>query len=138
MEYNPKLTQDRLNQRIADYTQAHQQLTKAIAQPEDEFIRDSVIQRFEFTYELAWKMLKLRLSLENIEAKTPRETLQESLQAGFITDGNAWSELQLYRNRTSHTYDLELALTVYQYIKTNGATLFGALAQTAAQWAQHE
>jgi nucleotidyltransferase substrate binding protein (TIGR01987 family) len=138
MEYNPQLTKNRLNERIIDYTQAYQQLSKAIAQPEDEFIRDSVIQRFEFTYEFSWKMLKLRLLLEGIETKTPRETLQESLQAGFISDGNAWSELQLYRNRTNHTYDLQLALTVYQYIKTNGATLFGALAETAAQWAQHE
>ncbi|MGL4767659.1 MAG: HI0074 family nucleotidyltransferase substrate-binding subunit [Formosimonas sp.] len=127
-------TQSRLNERIADYQRAYAQLSKALAQPEDEFIRDSVIQRFEFTYELAWKMLKLRLTLDGIDAKTPRETLQESLQAGFITDGNGWSELQLYRNRTSHTYDLNLAQTVYQFIQTHGIKRFDELAAQASTW----
>ncbi|SFI21926.1 HI0074 family nucleotidyltransferase substrate-binding subunit [Nitrosomonas sp. Nm34] len=125
---------ERLQQRITDYLKALHQLERAARQPEDEFIRDSVIQRFEFTYELAWKMLKLRLEAEAIIAATPRQVLQEALQAGFIQDGNAWSQLQSHRNLTSHTYDQTLAQRVYHYIINQGLALFQQLAEAAKTW----
>jgi len=124
----------RLQERIEEFFKALAQLRKAAAMPKDEFIRDSVIQRFEFTYELAWKMLKLRLEAEAIDAKTPKQTLQEALQAGFIADGNAWSELQRNRNLTSHTYDETLADNVYDYVVRSGVGLFEQLAEQAASW----
>lgn len=83
----PPMATNRLQERIADFAKALDRLEAALARPRDEFIRDSVIQRFEFTFELVWKMLKLRLEAEGIEARTPREVLQESLQAGLIADG---------------------------------------------------
>lgn len=102
---------ERLLERITDYLKAYSQLEKATKQPLNEFIRDSVIQRFEFTYELAWKMLKLKLEQEGIIARTPKDTLQEALQAGFIDNNNAWSEMQKNRNLTTH--DETLANQVY-------------------------
>jgi hypothetical protein len=56
------------------------------------------------------------------------------LQAAFIEDGNAWSELQKYRNLTSHTYDESLAQNVYNYIVQHGLGLFKALAIHAVRW----
>lgn len=103
-------------------------------QPKTEFTRDAVIQRFEFTYELAWKMLKLKLEKEGILTQTPRNTLQEALQAGFITNGNTWSELQQKRNLTTHTYDETLAEEVYQYVHDKGIELFKKLAEEAKKW----
>ncbi|NJD91764.1 MAG: DUF86 domain-containing protein [Geobacter sp.] len=128
------MDKERLNERIADYLKAVSQLEKAAQQPKDEFLRDSVIQRFEFTHELAWKMLKLWLEQENIFARTPRETLQEALQAGYIEDGNAWSDLQKMRNLTSHTYNEPLADDVYDFIVKHGAKLFRQLADRATAW----
>jgi nucleotidyltransferase substrate binding protein (TIGR01987 family) len=128
------IDQDRLEERITEYMRAFQRLIKAVQKPKDEFLRDSVIQRFEFTYELAWKMLKVRLEVEAVVARTPRETLQEALQAGFIEDGNAWSELQKKRNLTSHTYDEELAEEVYAFVAGQGMRLFAQLAEKAAEW----
>ncbi|PJA23848.1 MAG: nucleotidyltransferase [Alphaproteobacteria bacterium CG_4_10_14_0_2_um_filter_63_37] len=125
---------DRLYERIAEYLKAVDQLEKAVLQPKDEFIRDSVIQRFEFTHELAWKMLKLRLEQESIDAKSPKQVLQEALQVGWIWDGNAWSELQRMRNLTSHTYDETLAEQVYGYVTTSGLPLFKQLAEIARVW----
>jgi len=125
---------ERMEERIADYLRALGQLEKAAQQPKDEYLRDSVIQRFEFTHELAWKMLKLRLEEEDLFAKTPRETMQAALQAGLIEDGNAWSDLQKMRNLTSHTYNEELADDVYSYIVEQGVQLFQQLAQKALQW----
>ncbi|BCG46840.1 Protein of unknown function DUF86, Caur_2869 group [Citrifermentans bremense] len=125
---------ERLGERISDYLKALGQLEKATGQPKDEFVRDSVIQRFEFTHELAWKMLKLRLEQEDIFAKTPRETMQASLEAGFIEDGNAWTDLQKIRNMTSHTYNEELAEEVYAFVVGEGVYLFQQLAQKALLW----
>lgn len=125
---------ERLQERIADYLKAVGQLEKAVGQPKDEFLRDSVIRRFEFTHELAWKMLKLRLGAEDIFTKTPRETLQTALQTGLIEDGNAWSDLQKMRNLTSHTYNEQLADDVYAYIAGQALTLFQQLAEKANTW----
>lgn len=125
---------ERLGERISDYLKALGQLEKAASQQKDEFVRDSVIQRFEFTHELAWKMLKLRLEQEDIFAKTPRETMQASLEAGFIEDGNAWTDLQKMRNMTSHTYNEELAEEVYGFVVGEGVYLFQQLAQKAFLW----
>ncbi|MFN7504251.1 MAG: nucleotidyltransferase substrate binding protein, partial [Limnobacter sp.] len=62
------MNMERLNERSADFIKASQRLTEACAQPVDSFIRDSVIQRFEFCWELAWKTLKLRLEILGIVA----------------------------------------------------------------------
>lgn len=125
---------ERLQERITDYLKALGQLERAVEQPKDEFLRDSVIQRFEFTHELAWKMLKLRLEAEDILVRTPRETLQAALQAGLIEDGNAWSDLQKMRNLTSHTYNEQLADDVYAYVAGEAVTLFQQLAEKAKTW----
>lgn len=131
---NAAMDLERLEERIEEYLKALRQLERALARPFDEFIRDAVIQRFEFTHELAWKMLKLRLEAEGITALTPRQTLRESLQAGLIHDGNAWSEIQRYRNLTSHTYDEKLADEVYTFIATQALALFQELAQEIEPW----
>ncbi|GGD57785.1 HI0074 family nucleotidyltransferase substrate-binding subunit [Lacimicrobium alkaliphilum] len=124
----------RLKERTEEFLKATSQLERAVQQPKDEFIRDSVIQRFEFSYELSWKMLKLKLEEEGLEARTPRQVFQESLVAGFIQDGNLWSELQKQRNLTTHTYDESLAESVYQFIAEQGLALFQQLACVAKQW----
>lgn len=128
------MDQQRLQERIATFLKALGQLERAARQPKDEFLRDSVIQRFEFTYELAWKMLKLRLEAELVEARTPKETLQEALKAGFIDDGSGWSSLQRMRNLTSHTYDEVLADTVYAFAVGSGLELYHRLAVQARTW----
>jgi nucleotidyltransferase substrate binding protein (TIGR01987 family) len=121
----------RLQERIEDYQRATRQLAKALARPLDEFMRDSVIQRFKVAYELAWKMLELRLAQEAVLASTPRQVLQAALQAGFISDGNAWTELQANRNLTTHTYDEALAQRLYEFVPRDGLALFEQLAKRA-------
>lgn len=125
---------ERLEERANDYLKALAQLEKAVQQPKDEFVRDSVIQRFEFTHELAWKMLRLRLEREGVLVKTPRETIQEALQAGLIEDGNLWTDMQKMRNLTSHTYKEKLAEDVYGFVVGQGLELFRKLAETSKSW----
>ena len=109
------------------------QLDKALKEPESEFIRDAAIWRFEFTYELAWKTLKAYLATLDITALNPKETLKAAYQQGLLTDADAWGDLHQKRNLTSHTYDEDLAESVYHYLKTDGLALFMSLKHSLDQ-----
>ena len=115
---------ERFEQRKSDFLKAVCRLEEACAQPENGFIRDSVIQRFEFSWELAWKVLKLRLSYLGVEALNPREVIRQSVQMGVIKDGNAWTEAQRQR------------LAVYAFIQHQGCPLLRELADSVAQWGE--
>ena len=125
---------DRLRQRAEQFFQAFSRLKSACDQSENEFIRDAVIQRFEFTFELAWKLLKIRLLEEGIEVNSPRAVIREAVAAGLLEDGNLWSEMLHKRNLTSHTYDEALAQQVYAFICTHAHSAFARLAEQARQW----
>ncbi|MEA3412888.1 MAG: nucleotidyltransferase substrate binding protein [Pseudomonadota bacterium] len=127
---------ERFRQRIVDFQTAVFRLGEACDQEENSFIRDSVIQRFEFSYELCWKMLKMKLEAEGIDARSPRETVVEALSMGLISDGNAWTELHRMRNLTSHTYDEALAREVYDFVRDTGLSLLKSLSETTAAWLQ--
>ncbi len=94
------------------------QLNKAIAQPEDEFIRDSVIQRFEFTFELSWKTMQRFIEADRplVDAST-RTILREAHAQGLIPSVEPWFEFQKYRNMTSHIYSLEVSKEIYLNVK---------------------
>lgn len=66
-------------------------------------LRDSVIQRFEFTIELFWKTLRALLQLPPDAGS--RTVLQEAYLNGWIDDEATWVALVRERNRTSHDYD---------------------------------
>lgn len=85
----------------------------------DEEVRDAVIQRFEYTYELSWKMMKRQIEAEaaspvSVDALGFRDLLREAAEKGFIGDVEAWFEYRDARNRTSHGYDEKSAQQVYE------------------------
>lgn len=70
-----------------------------------EMARDALIQRFEFTFELAWKSLKEFLIFSGyIEATTPRSVLETAYREGFINNDNVWIAMMNDRNLTTHVY----------------------------------
>jgi len=104
-------------------------LREALAEPATNSLAiDGTIQRFEFTIELFWKVLKRLLAHEGIEAFTPRETLQQAFQIGWLTDEAAWLELLRDRNQTSHAYDEALARAIYERVRDNFPELERVLA----------
>ena len=117
-----------INQKIQlkkqNFEQALLQLIKVLKEPASEYIRDAAIQRFEFTYELAWKTLQAYLAAQDLIVLSPKETLKMAYEQGLIKDASAWSELHMQRNLTSHTYDQKLAESVYHFLKENGLQLF--------------
>lgn len=111
MTSEPKLVLTPLARAIAS-------LDAALARPKDEFLRDSVIQRFEYTYELAWRMLKRHLErdegVENVDRLTRKGLYRLAFEKGLIGDVAAWFEYHRARNATSHAYDEGTAEEVYQ------------------------
>lgn len=78
---------------------------------------DGTIQRFEFTVELAWKLIKVYLEEEKFgEFNSPKAVIKEAYKVGIIEDGEKWLEMLDDRNLTSHTYDEAVAKEIYNSI----------------------
>lgn len=79
------------------------------------------IQKFEFVYELSLKMMKRQLKLlaisdEQVEADNFRDILRDAAKYGLIENVDVWVAYRKIRNITSHTYDQNKALEVYNGI----------------------
>lgn len=90
----------------------------------DELYLDGTIQRFEFVYELSWKLMKSYLEYQGTEVVSPRETFREGFKDGIISDATEWINLMINRNKTSHTYKEETAWDIYDKIKSEYIVLF--------------
>ena len=89
-------------------------LQLAVKKPKDEFIRDSVIQRFEYTFELAWKTLKRYFEMNNqLREDNVRNLIREAARQNLISNVDKWFEYLKARNLTSHIYSSKVADLVY-------------------------
>lgn len=91
-------------------------LARTRAAPGDEELRDAVIQRFEFSVDLCWKMLQRWLKLAGTDERwfrTKRDLFREAARVGMIDDPIPWFAFHEARNQTSHTYDPEIAVRVF-------------------------
>jgi nucleotidyltransferase substrate binding protein (TIGR01987 family) len=80
---------------------------------------DAVLQRFEFTFELCWKALRINLSESlGIEVSSPKGTLKEAFRHGLIRDTEEKSSEQMLedRNRSSHVYDEQEAVEIFNRV----------------------
>ncbi|MCM8899930.1 nucleotidyltransferase substrate binding protein [Caldicoprobacter algeriensis] len=109
----------RLREKLEDFSKALNRLKEALERDQsDDIVLDAVIQRFEFTYELSWKLIKAYMSYSGIaDVKTPRQAFKEAFTAGLIDEGDVWLEMLDDRNLTSHTYDQSTARRVYEKVK---------------------
>jgi len=117
-----------------DFRAALARLKEGVAEDPgvSSLVMDGVIQRFEFTFELAWKLLKALLWREGTECRSPRSCIKEAYEQGMIGDGEGWIIMLEDRNRTSHLYDEDDARTVYRTIGDRYVSLFDNLAEAAA------
>ncbi|OGS00421.1 MAG: hypothetical protein A3G41_03295 [Elusimicrobia bacterium RIFCSPLOWO2_12_FULL_59_9] len=113
------MNRERIKEIYLDYKKALERLKAALNEDtaKGSIIVDGTIQRFEFCFELAWKLAKALLSFGGIEAGTPRMVVKEAHQANLIKDGQGWIDMLEDRNKTSHIYDEKQALRIYKKIK---------------------
>jgi len=115
---------DKLN--LAPLENAVSRLTEGLARYEkditDTQIRDGLIQRFEFSYEISHKMLKRHLEAvsptpEQFDAIAFADLIRSGNEQGLLLgDWSAWKIYREMRSKTSHTYDEEIAIEVVQSI----------------------
>lgn len=124
----------RLGEAVEDYL-GRDRLVAAGLEPAraERMTRDSVIQRFEFAYELGWKTLKDWLQDQGIQAATPKQVLGSAFESGLITDLAGWSDIHEMRNLTRHLYDEDKAREVAEFVCRQGVSLFQALTERLAR-----
>lgn len=129
------MTKEQLLLKWEDYHKALHRLEIALTKTldEDDLYLDATIQRFEFTFELAWKLMKAVLEYEGIEATSPRSSIREAWKQHIIGDAEKWLDMQVKRNLSSHTYNEETAQDIYRHIKENYISLLQDLDQEIQQ-----
>lgn len=111
---------DQLKRSFDSTEKALAALEIAIAEPmlKSKLNIDGTIQRFEFSIELFWKLLKRILAAKGVDAPFPRDVLEKAYAGHLIDDELVWLSMLRDRNQTSHTYDEELASEIYARVKT--------------------
>lgn len=110
-----------LNLKIKDFKEALVRLNGALAQEKNEFIRDSIIKRFEFVFELSWKVTKIYLRDKlGIDSFSPKECWRELRKHSLLSDQETEIFLAMTDERNSivHTYDQKFAEALEVKIKT--------------------
>jgi len=108
----------RLEQIESDFGKALKALEEALSQAESDLEVDGAIQRFEFTYELFWKLLRAYLQQEGIVVNTPKECFKEAYGLGILNSEDIALRMVDDRNLTVHLYDKETSREVFDRIKS--------------------
>jgi nucleotidyltransferase substrate binding protein (TIGR01987 family) len=119
-------------QRLMRFSQALAQLRDANALAQSRALskleEQGMIQAFEYTHELAWKVLKDFLeSRGGQNLYGPRDVTRLAFQMGLIMDGDTWMAMIESRNLTSHTYDEDTAQKILKSIRQDYVPQFEKL-----------
>lgn len=109
-------------QRILDITNSEEN-------PEDlsELEKEGLVHRFEYTFELAWKVLQDFLINKGYNITGPKPVLQKAFEDGIISDHDGWRKMIKARNTTSHIYNEGEALSIVKCIYSDYAPILEKL-----------
>lgn len=97
------------------YKKALARLGEVLAKEKSDIMRDSSIQRFEFTFDLSWKLVKAYLEdRKGIKCASPKDCFREAYKVGLIDYDDRWIKITDWRNQVVHTYSEEFADKVYE------------------------
>lgn len=118
----------RLAQQVEHFEKALARLDEVLALPESPIVRDALIKRFEFTFEMAWKSMYRWLRFKGVDIPQEAfEVVPRAFQAGLIGDDASWTRIRQARNKTSHTYDEKIAIAVAADARKDAAPRFAEL-----------
>lgn len=100
----------RWQQRLQSYQKALRQLTKFVEKGDlNELEEQGYIKAFEYTYELAWTLIKDYFAYQGIESiHGSRDAIRAAFNQNLVEDGEGWMAMIKARNLTSHIYNLEI------------------------------
>lgn len=102
-----------------ELSRALARLKEALGLPSEDIInQDASIQRFEFTFELSWKLMQEVLIENRVDTSRGVKTIiRDSANLGIIDDPEAWFKFLEDRNITAHTYKESEVRSIYKDIK---------------------
>ena len=108
-------------QRLANFSRALSQLEGAVSlaeqRPLSELEQQGMIQSFKCTHELSWNVLRDYLKDQGTQQLYgSKDTVREAFAVGLIQDGEAWMEMIRDHNRSSHTYNVEVAHAIVTHV----------------------
>ena len=106
-----------VNYSLLNFRNAFLQLKDGSQQAKDQLEKDGVIQRFEFTFELLWKALRICLREKGMNVNTPKDSLVEAFRLGWIQDEATFLLMLEDRNQTSHVYSQKKADEIFVRIR---------------------
>ncbi len=110
----------RWEQRFQSFEKAMSKLSEGVVRKIDtisDLEKEGVIQRFEFTHELAWNVIKDYFEYQgNMSVTGSRDATREAFKTGLITEGEVWMDMIKSRNLSSHTYSEEIANEIFEKI----------------------
>jgi len=122
----------RWKQRFANYRKALSQLTKFIDKGAlNELEQQGLVQAFEYTYELAWNVMKDYFTYVQADQNVlgSRDAIQLAFNRGLISDGKIWMDMIESRIKSSHTYNEATAQEIADKVVGQYYLLFVALEQ---------
>lgn len=130
-------------QRLQNYTSALDQLQLAVKLAQTRALsnleKQGLIQVFEFTHELAWKLMKNYLDYQGATLLNgSRDATRDAFQKGLISEGEIWMEMIKSRNHSLHTYNIETAEWIVEEIITSYVTEFEQFQTMMINLAKHE
>ncbi len=104
-----------------------------------ELEKEGLVQRFEYTLELAWKVLQDLMIYKGYDFMTgPNGTVKMAFEDGIISDHDGWRRMMNARNLMTHTYDEEDAAMVTEFIWTDFSALLKQLDSILGSLAEKE
>jgi len=130
--YKENMEQDiRWEQRFSNYRKAVEKLRQAVKYIKDKFeeededinqaesvldevLKEGLIQRFEYTHELAWNVMKDYAEYQgDASIRGSRDATRAAFKMSLVTNGEVWMDMIKSRNETSHTYNEETADEIF-------------------------
>lgn len=121
--------------KLEEFKKAIDTLNEAIAVEKNALVRDSVIKRFEYTFELAWKTAKVLLNDKfGVKVTAPKECFRELRNKIALSDQDVEALLEMTddRNEVIHTYKEVFANEIYEKIILRYAPLLRKMYETLA------
>jgi nucleotidyltransferase substrate binding protein (TIGR01987 family) len=119
---------ERFALQVGYFEQACARMEEALALNETDLVRDALIKRFEFTFEMAWKAMYRWLRVKGVDIPEEAfEVIPRAFNAGLISDDAACTQIRKARNQTAHTYDKKKAIEVAALIRKEAASAFKTL-----------
>ena len=108
----------RWKQRFQNFERAFKLLEDTIGIKDPSIVeRAGMVQFFEMTFELSWKLLKDFQEAEGFIIRSPRDSIKQAFQAGFIENGHTWMDALENRNLTVHAYEEKIAIEIEKRIR---------------------